>query len=86
MLIWRIGTYESVNTVKKIPGNYSDYEAWSLDTCDYQSNRRTATLGIVASSNRVIQCEELQIGLGPKKKTYSQFAMLIVKPQYEGVS
>ena len=89
MLTWRIGTYRSENiTVKEISGNSSDSETWSLDTCDKYSNRKTARLGIVASSNSVIQCGEFKLNFksGSKKWTYSKFAMLIVEPQHEGMS
>ena len=85
ILTWRIGTYGSEN-ITKISGNNAENETWSLDTCDNHSNRKTARLGIVASSNSVIQCEELKIISGLKEKTYSKFAMLIVEPQHEGVS
>ena len=84
VLTWRIGTYGSEN-ITKISGNSAENETWSLDTCDSHSNRKTATLGIVASSNSVIQCEELKIISSLKEKTYSKFAMLIVEPQHEGV-
>ena len=52
------------------------------------TERQPQLVAIVASCNRVIQCGELQIGLGQKKKTYSKFAMLNVEPhdQNEGVS
>ena len=82
-LTWRIGTYGSENT---IPGTYTDidHEMWSVETCD--GNRKTATLGIVASSNSVIQCEELQYVKDSEKWTYSKFAMLIVEPQHEGMA
>ena len=48
------------------------------------TERQPHLVAIVASSNSVIQCEEL-IALGPKNKTYSKFAMLIVESQHEGV-
>ena len=66
-----------------IPGTYADNEhgMWSEETCG--SNRKTATLVIVASTNRVIQCEEY---VSSSKFIYSKFAMLIVEPQHEGMS
>ena len=81
-LAWRIGTFGSEDTLY-IQGTYADndHEMWSEETCD--SNRKTATLGIVASSNRVIQCEEY---VSSSKLIYSKFAMLIVEPQHEGMS
>ena len=82
-LRWIIGTFGSEDTLY-IPDTYADndHELWSEKTCE--SNRRTATLGIVASSNSVIQCEEYVSG--SKKLIYSKFAMLIVEPQHEGTS
>ena len=80
-----MGKYGSEN-ITEVSGNSVDNETWSLDSCDNHSNRKTAILGIVASSNRVIQCEELQIISGSTKKTYSRFAMLIVVPPHKGVS
>ena len=76
----------SGNTIK-ITSNSADNDLLlSLDTCDSHSNRKTATLGIVASSTSVVQCEELQIGPGSIKNTYSKFAMLVVETQHENLS
>ena len=83
VLIWRIGKFASKD-IQTISGNYNDHEIQNVDIID--TNRKTARLSIVASSNSVVQCVELQMIRGSTRKTYSQFAMLIVEPQHEGVS
>ena len=80
--MWRIGKFGSKD-IQNINGNYNDHEIQNVDIIDRESNRRTARLSIVASSNSVVQCEELHV---TNRRTYSQFAMLIVEPQQEGVS
>ena len=85
ILIWRIGKFGSKD-IQTISGNYNDHEIQNVDVIDKESNRKTARLSVVASSNSVVQCVELQMIRGSTRNTYSQFAMLIVEPQHEGVS